>query len=148
MEDYYCGNVSHPLQFIKNQTRELCLHAVKNFGLALFFVKEELIDYEICLEAVKQCGISLISVPNIYKTSELCLSAVTNFGLAIEFVSDRTPEIRLAAVKENPCSIQFIKKEEHTPELCLIVLRQAPKLSNICDEDCLKVIFNNVVLPC
>ena len=44
----------YALQYVKEQTYELCLAAVKQEGRALHFVKEQ--TYELCLEAVKQNG--------------------------------------------------------------------------------------------
>ena len=40
------------MEYVKEQTPEICLEAVKESGLALQFVKEQ--TPEICLEAVKQ----------------------------------------------------------------------------------------------
>lgn len=40
--------------FIKNQTPEVCLAAVKNFGYSIQFVQEQ--TKEICLEAIKNKG--------------------------------------------------------------------------------------------
>ncbi len=45
------------MQFIKEQTPEICLEAVKQNGYALRFVKEQ--TSEICLETVKQDGDAL-----------------------------------------------------------------------------------------
>jgi len=53
---------SNMLQFVKNQTDEICLEAVKQYGWALQFVKKQ--TDEICLEAVKQNGNALQFVKN------------------------------------------------------------------------------------
>jgi hypothetical protein len=45
------------LQFVKEQTPEICIEAVKQIGYALEFVKEQ--TPEICLLAVKQNGMTL-----------------------------------------------------------------------------------------
>ena len=71
------------LQFIDNQTTELCLAAVKNDGRALEFVKEQTLD--------------------------ICLAAVANEPLALQFVKEQTPEICLAAIKTDALAIQFVK---------------------------------------
>jgi hypothetical protein len=44
----------YALQYVKEQTLELCLEAMKQDGCALKYVKEQ--TYELCLEAVKQDG--------------------------------------------------------------------------------------------
>ena len=48
------------LQFVKNQTPEICLTAVKQNGEALKYVKNQ--TSEISLEVVKQNGMALRSV--------------------------------------------------------------------------------------
>ena len=54
--DFACSTVVRAdglvLQFVENQTPEICLEAVKQNGLALQNVKEQTL--EICLAAVKQ----------------------------------------------------------------------------------------------
>jgi hypothetical protein len=45
------------LQYVKDQTPEICLEAVKQDGHALQYVKDQ--TPEICLEAVKQDGHAL-----------------------------------------------------------------------------------------
>ena len=50
------------LEYVKEQTQEICLQAVKQNGLALRFVKNQ--TPEICLEAVKEDGLALKYVIN------------------------------------------------------------------------------------
>ena len=45
------------ISYVRNQTPEICLEAVKQYGLALKYVKDQ--STEICLEAVKQNGWAL-----------------------------------------------------------------------------------------
>ena len=68
---------------------EYCLMAVKQYGLALEYVKEQ--TPEICLEAVKQNGHALQYVEE--QTSEMCLEAVKIDGQALRFVKEQTPLI-------------------------------------------------------
>ena len=46
------------MQYVKEQTPEICLEAVKQNGYALEYVQEQ--TPEICLEAVKQNGGTLM----------------------------------------------------------------------------------------
>ena len=62
---------------------EKALDAVERNGFALQYVKEQTL--EICLEAVKQNGDALQYVQN--QTPELCLEAVKQNGYAIQFVN-------------------------------------------------------------
>ena len=47
----------YALQYVKEQTQEICIEAVKQDGYALQYVKEQ--TQEICIEAVKQDGYAL-----------------------------------------------------------------------------------------
>ena len=50
-------------------------------------------------------------------TPELCLAAVKNNGLNLEFVKEQTPELCLAAVEQDGIALKYVKKQ--TPEICL-----------------------------
>jgi hypothetical protein len=85
------------LDYVKEQTPEICIAAVEQNGNAIQFVKEQ--TPEICIAAVSQNGLALRFVKE--QTPELCLAAVEQNGLALRYVKEKTPEICLAAVKEN-----------------------------------------------
>ena len=55
------------LEYVKEQTPEICLEAVRRNGRVLRYVKEQ--------------------------TSEICLEAVKQNGYALNFVKEQTPEI-------------------------------------------------------
>ena len=98
------------LQYVKEQTQELCLEAVKQNGCALNYVKEQTDD--ICLEAVKQNGYALQFVK--IHTDEICLEAVKQDGYALQFVKVHIDEICLEAVKQNAYALQSIYLEDST----------------------------------
>jgi len=70
------------LEYVKNQTPELCMEAVKQNGLALKFARDE--------------------------TPELCMEAVKQNGLALKYVENQTPEIIQAALEQDPDAIDFV----------------------------------------
>jgi hypothetical protein len=72
------------LQFVKEQTPEICMKAVKQNGLALQFFKEQ--TPEICVEAVKQNGLALKHVKE--QTPKICVEAVKQDILALEYIND------------------------------------------------------------
>ena len=76
------------LQYVKEQTQELCLEAVKQNGYALQFVK--------------------------IHTDEICLEAVKQDGYALQFVKVHIDEICLEAVKQNAYALQSIYLEDST----------------------------------
>jgi hypothetical protein len=71
------------LQYVKEQTPELCLVAVNQAGLVLKYVREQ--------------------------TPEICLAAVQESGLALYYVREQTPEICLAAIKRTKMSLYYVK---------------------------------------
>ena len=77
-----CG---YALQFVKEQTEEICLAAVRHYGHALQFVKEQ--TKEICLTAVREDGYALKYVHN--QTEEICLAAVKQNGDALKYVNSK-----------------------------------------------------------
>jgi hypothetical protein len=53
------------LQYVKQQTDEICLAAVKQYGCALKYVKQQ--TDEICLAAVNKDGYALVYVNSEFK---------------------------------------------------------------------------------
>lgn len=51
------------------------------------------------------------------QTPEVCLAAVRQNGQALKFVKEQTPEICLAAVQRDSHALIYVKEE--TPEICL-----------------------------
>ena len=68
----------------KNLKGKEALEAVKQNGSALQYVAEQ--TEEICLEAVKQDGWTLQYV--VEQTEEICLEAVKRDGYALQYVSE------------------------------------------------------------
>ena len=106
------------LRFVKEQTPEICLAAVKQSGNAFQFVKEQTVD--ICLAAVKQNGLALQDVKE--QTAEICLAAVQQNGCALQYVNEQTMKICLAAVQQNGYALKFV--DEQTVEICLVAVQQ------------------------
>ena len=102
-----------PLIYVKEQTPEICIKAVKKDGYALEYVIEQ--TPEICIEAVKQDGRALEFVKE--QTPEICIEAVKQNGYALRFVKEQTPEICIEAVKQDGWALEYIK--EQTPEICI-----------------------------
>lgn len=115
-------------------TVQEALDAVKRNGLELEFVKEQ--TPEVCLEAVKEDWQALQFVKN--QTPDLCLIAIREDDSALQFVKEQTPEICLEAVKQNGGALQFVK--DQTPELCFIkelkdkIIRQEKVINRLREE--------------
>jgi hypothetical protein len=92
------------LQFIENQTPELCKEALQN-GIEIKFIKNKTED--LCKLAVSKNGISLIFIKN--QTDEICKIAVQQYGKALKFVENQTFEICRLAVDQDYWAMQYIK---------------------------------------
>ena len=106
------------LQYLQQQTPEICLAAVKQNGLTLYLVEHQ--TSEICLAAVKESGLALSYVKD--QTPQICLEAVKQSGIALHYVQHQTPELCLEAVKQNGYSLRYVKVQ--TPELCLEAVKR------------------------
>jgi len=86
----------------KITTVEKALTAVRQDGMTLEYVPENLKTAELCLEAVKQDGTALQYVPLELRTAKLCLEAVDQqYGMALQYVPEnlKTVELCLKAAK-------------------------------------------------
>jgi hypothetical protein len=63
--------------------------AVKQNGLALYYVPDELRTKELCELAIQQDGEALQYVPDKLRTKELCELAVKQNSIAFQFVIDK-----------------------------------------------------------
>jgi hypothetical protein len=106
------------LEFIQNQTREMCLAAVQQNGIYLRHVKNK--TDEIALAAVSTHGIAIVHVKNI--TPEIALAAVSQYGLALSLIENQTHEICIAAVSQNGDALNHVKNK--TPEIILAAVSQ------------------------
>ncbi|CCL32353.1 hypothetical protein BN174_4070001 [Clostridioides difficile E15] len=113
---------------ICKQTPQICIEAVKQNGLSLQYVKEQL--DEICIEAVKNYGNALKLVKE--QTGEICMNAVKNDGLVLKYVKwdelkgkflkEQAEKICMEAVKQNGWALKYVK--EQTEEICLEAVKQ------------------------
>jgi hypothetical protein len=100
------------------QNEDVCLEAVKVYGFALKYVKNQ--TPEICLAAVHQSGCALVYVKE--QTLEICYTAVHQHGSALRYVKEQTPDLCLVAVREKGCALMYVK--EQTSEICLAALQE------------------------
>ena len=78
------------MNYINNQTEEVCMAAVKQNGFTLQYVENQ--TEEICLAAVNQNGLALQLVKN--QTEDICLAAVKQDGWALKYVNiDKFPDV-------------------------------------------------------
>ncbi len=71
------------LQYVKDQTPDICMAAVKKQGLALHYVNDNLRTPDICMEAVVKNPMALLYVSQERQTEEMCMEAVRISPMAL-----------------------------------------------------------------
>jgi len=96
------------LEFVTEQTDEICMQAILQNPYALQFVKNQ--TPEMCLEAVRIDGDTLEYVKN--QTHEICLEAVRQCSYALEFVIDQTDDIIVESISDYNGNLQYLNKHD------------------------------------
>lgn len=110
------------LEYIKNQTKDICREAIKQNGLALQYIKKQ--TKKLCVSAIKQNGLALQYVkPDIYIYLNHMIDdlAVKQNGLAIQYVYNQNDDICKSAIINDPLAIQYIKAP--TNYLCKLAVK-------------------------
>jgi hypothetical protein len=97
----------HALQYVMNQTDELCRLAVQRSGYTLQFVRKQ--TDELCTMAVQQNGCALKYVVN--QTDELCRIAVQCNSYALQYVVNQTDDLCRLAVQRDCNALQFVRNQ-------------------------------------
>jgi hypothetical protein len=116
------------LQYVKNQTYDICLAAVQNYGNAISWVENQTEELNLC--AVRTNGMALRFVKN--QTYNICLTAVKQYGDSLRYVLDefKTEELLLCAIDNCPSILHGIK-EPTTEMVFLAICKDLKNLSNI-----------------
>ncbi len=102
-----------------------CLEAVKQDGLALKYVPENLKTAKLCLAAVKSEGCALSDVPKNLKTPRLCREAVKQNGGALEYVPEKLKTMKLCldaigrkCVSDDPIDKKYHEIDDTLSNMC------------------------------
>ncbi len=125
------------LYYVKTQTEEICKLSVEKDGLALEYVKDQ--TYEICKIAVKQYGLALKYVSD--QTEELCKIAVEQDGYALKYVKTQTEEICKIAVEEDGYALEYVK--DQTEKMCKLAIQKYGTFDRLIFYMIKKCCFNN-----
>jgi hypothetical protein len=110
------------------EMEKLLLDKAKQSWVNLIFEHKEQLTVKVCHEAVKQDGMALQCVPQELRTAELCLLAVKNdkYGKVLYFVPQelRTAELCHVAVKQAGKAIRHVPEVLRTVELCMVAVKQ------------------------
>jgi hypothetical protein len=105
------------IQYVTNQTHELCLEAIKYDPFTLEYVKKQ--TTIICIETVKRNGLMLCCVKD--QTPEICMIALKQNGLALEYVEQQTFELCIIAVKHNKDAMKYVNAEFRDQVLLMLI---------------------------
>lgn len=143
-----CSQDGRALRFASKKliTKELCLVAVNQNGLALHDVPPEKVDNgrsirerldrDIVIAAVRQNGLALRACSSLSIDKDIVLAAVKQTGLALEYVPAKyiDDNLVLTSVNQNGLALKFVPVERITKELVsraldnnIMAIRYAPK---------------------
>lgn len=125
--------------------KDICLTAVKNNGMAIEFIPDNLRDSVLCTEAVKTSN-GAIKYLQKQQTFELCLLAAKGNGHTIQFAKNEfiNKELCEIAVNTNGSAIKHVPTHLKTNELILTAIKKDPSvidsISDQTEEMCLLAI--------
>lgn len=118
------------------RTNELALIAVSKNGCLIRHVIQQ--TKELCLAAVNQTGIALQYVAPLLKTFDICYAAVMQNEEALLYCGKHKTPLTHLAVGRNPKAIQYTTNPSE--ELCLSVVEREPSLLQYITDPSPKVI--------
>jgi hypothetical protein len=136
------------IEYIEEQTEEMCIDVVKQKGMLLSYVKNK--TYDICYEAVKNDGDSIIFVPHQYQSYDMCCEALKTFTdpQIIKSMNYFDEDLAIIAVKRNTYSIKYINDQYITEDLCIIAVKSSGHILELIDNKtydiCLHAIIQDI----
>ena len=106
------------LEYVPEQTPDLCKFAIEHDFRALKYVKKQ--THDLCKFAIEHDFRALKYVRD--QTSELCELAINQNIIALKYVKKQTPESCEIYINKNGYALELVK--EQTPELCMIDIKQ------------------------
>ena len=107
------------LQYVKNQTNNICISAVQQNGYAIQFIKNP--SETLCKLAVMESGYVLTYIKE-QQTEDICKLAIQRYSDALRFVKEQTDDICKLAVKKDGLLLQYVKNQ--TTEICKLAIQQ------------------------
>lgn len=108
------------LRFVRDQTDDICRFAIQENSYALQFVRDQ--TREICIFAVWINGLALQYVIN--QTDEICRVAIARNGLALQYVKHPTDDMLMTAVQQNGFALQYVNESMQTKKICRLAIEQ------------------------
>jgi hypothetical protein len=119
------------LEFLENQTKELCKIAVNQNIYSFVFIKDKNIKMELLENLLEKNGMLLQFIKN--KTSNLCEAALKNDVMALQYIDENPENYYEFAINSNPMALEFIKNK--TKELCTMAVRRNGMVLQFLDKN-------------
>lgn len=108
------------IRFVRDQTEDLCMLAVQKNGLAVRHIRSP--STNVSYHAAKQNGDALEHIKN--QTHDICAAALMH-GFTLGFVIDQTEELCIIAVTHFGCSLRDVKVQ--TEKICELAVKENGK---------------------
>lgn len=121
------------IECVINPTEDMCLEAVKQEGLCLYFIEVQ--TEGICRAAVKNDPRAITLVYD--QTEELCKIALKQNGLLLRDIAPEniTRDLCMVAVKSNGCALEHVPDKFKDDEICEEAVRNLPLAIMYCPEE-------------
>jgi hypothetical protein len=123
--------VTNGMMYIKYQTDEDCIRAVKKSSYNLRYIKNP--TFEVCLIAIQKDPYLLQSIK--IQEDRLCIFAVSLNGLVLQFVKKQT-----SIIQQNTEAFKYVKNQ--TAEICLEAVRLNPLNLQYVNYEYLNICFD------
>jgi hypothetical protein len=117
------------LKDVEIQTPEVCFNAVSKNAYDLLYIKEQ--TSELCLAAVRQNPRIIKYIDPKYQTAEIALAVVKKEGWLLEYIDPQvqTDEVCLTAIHSSRSAIRDVANQK--PEYCMEALKAGARLGDI-----------------
>jgi hypothetical protein len=127
----------YEIEFVKQQIEELCIAAMTEDRRACYFIRPESITEKVALTMVG-CDEGLIAGFTAEQQSEaVCQYAVSRRPTVISAVINQTEKLCWRAVKADPCALEGVRKRN--PKICRYAFERKAetiRFCNACRNDC------------
>ena len=130
------------------RTYEICLEAVRNYGLSIEWVPADIMTYELCLEAVKQNGLALKYIPFEFCNNELYIFALRNNGFALKYIPHefKTRDMCDIAVKYSGWNFMHVPDGFRDIDFYSEICKRDDKILDYLPIHCREIVFKRITI--
>lgn len=113
-------NNTTALQFVKKQTTEHCRLAIKKNPASILYVLKP--NQELCDMAISYDPRTIRYINKKYQTLDLCFSAVKSNPMLLRFCHKQNLDMCMYAVRSNGLALEYVNNQ--TKDICLEAIKQ------------------------